>query len=312
MLKDISTKEIRESPVALRQVDTQSEGFINLVDSIRVRGLMNPISVREKEVDGSTVYYLVDGLHRFTACKEVGFDEIPCNVLNVSDSEVLAAQIMANVHKIETKPVEYSKQITKILAASPLLTTSELATQLAKSPAWLNERLGLLKLIDRAQILVDEDKIGLSNAYAMAKLPTEEQADWVDRAMTDTPQEFMPAVNARVKQIRDERRKGRDAAPAEFIPVPRLRKLKEIKEEIESSDFAKAKGLDPTVFKSSLEWVLHLDADSISAAKAKDEERKKLRDDAAERRRVERLDKRAEVAADEAAKAKSETTAAKK
>jgi ParB family chromosome partitioning protein len=102
------------------------------------------------------------------------------------------------VHKIETKPVEYSKAILKIIEGNPLLSREELATSLAKTSSWLSERLGLLKLTEEIGKLVDSGEIKLSNAYALAKLPPEEQSDFVDRALTMPPQQFTPTVNARV------------------------------------------------------------------------------------------------------------------
>lgn len=313
-LQYVAISEIKESPVALRSVDTQGESFLGLVDSIRQQGVMNPITVREEEVEGGQkVKILVDGLHRFTAAKEAGLDKIPCHILDLDKAEVLTAQIIANVHKVETKPVEYTKQIFKILSASPVLTITELASQLAKSPQWLRERLGLLKLIERAQTLVDEEKISLSNAYSLSKLPPEEQANWIDRAMTQTPQEFLPAVNSRVKEIKKARREGRDPAAAEdFVAVARLRKVKDIKEEMEVGKIgaqlcADSKITSPAAgFNLGIKWVLHLDEQSIATAKAKDAERKLLREQASEERKAERLAKKAREAAVEADKAKSE------
>ena len=41
---------------------------------------------------------------------------------------MLEAQILANIHKIETKPMEYSAQLKRILSRNPLMTEAELAT----------------------------------------------------------------------------------------------------------------------------------------------------------------------------------------
>ena len=228
-MKHVPLGLIREPDEALRKVDPDKEEYVGLVESIRVRGVMNPITVRElKDEDtGDIVYGLVDGLHRFSASKDVGLDTIPSHVISCEDGELIEARIMANVHKIETKPVEYSRALLKILQNNPLMSKNDLASRLAKTGAWISERLGLLKLTDGIGSLVDEGKIGLSNAYALAKLPQEEQDEFVDRAMTMTPQQFTPTVNARVKELRDARRKGRDAAPEEFQPVPLLRSRKE-------------------------------------------------------------------------------------
>jgi len=225
---------IRESEVALRAVNRQSEKYLQLVESIRKVGVLNSITVRQ-DTDG-THFVLVDGLQRLTASRDAGLEEVPANLMDGTPDEmaVLQAQIIANIHKIETRPVEYSQQLRRILSGNPLMTLRELASMVAQSESWVNQRLGLLKLDEKIGELVDAGTINLSNAYALAKLPPEEQASYVDRAMTDQPTSFLPTVHARVKEIRDAKNQGRDAAPAVFAPVAYLRKLTEVKAEMET------------------------------------------------------------------------------
>ena len=119
-LEHVNIEDIHEPDEGLRKVDRTTEEYLGLVASIRKRGLMNPISIREIE-DPETnkmIYGLVDGLQRLTACKDAGLEEMPCHIISVADGELLEAQIMGNVHKIETKPVEYSKALLSILSIS--------------------------------------------------------------------------------------------------------------------------------------------------------------------------------------------------
>ncbi len=318
-LSSIKLLEIRESPVALRKVDRTSEAYLGLVDSIRAKGVLNAILVREfkDEESGETVFMLVDGLHRYTAAQDAGLDSIPAQVLTMSEAEALDAQIMTNVHKIETKPVEYSRQLMRVLSGNPLLTVAEMAKSLAKSPSWISSRLGLLKLSDEIGNLVDENKINLSNAYALAKLDKAEQLEWVDRAMTENPSIFMPAVNTRRKELRDAARQGKDATPAEFQPTAHLQKLKSIKDEHDSVDAGKIVLKDMNAktpadgWKACIAWILHLDPKSVVAQRAKQEQRDKEREDAKTRRSVERADKKAKDAADRAVVLKEEAEKAK-
>ena len=307
VLLNIPVGEIRENSAALRSVNRQSEEFIALVGSIKERGVLNAISVRQlKDAETGVEYYeLVDGLHRFTAACEAGCETIPAQVLDLDQLGVLEAQIIANVHKIETRPVDYSKSLQRVMALNPVLTVGELATKLAKSPSWINERLGLLKLCDTVAKLVNDGKINITNAYALAKLPPEEQPDWVDRAINQAPQEFCAAANTRAREVKDARRKGTDEAAVGFTPSQRLQKLALIKQEFEKPEILKAliaeQGInDPfEAAKLAIAWILHMDPMSIAAderkwneqkaakeaekaAKAKEREAKKLADAAKE------------------------------
>lgn len=313
-LRVIPIDDIRENPVALRSVNRTSESYLGLVDSIRQEGVLNAITVREATdtETGQSFLMLIDGLHRFMAAQDAGLDAIPANVLDKTDAEVLATQVMANVHKVETRPVEYSRQLIRILSYDPLLTTAALAARLSKSPAWISERLGLLKLDDSIAEMVNEGKVNLSNAYALAKLPKEEQADFVDRAMTMSPQEFVPLANGRAKEIRDARRQGRDAADAEFVPIPRLQKLSVLREELETlervTDLVVSHGIKDPIEAAhmAIKFVLHMDPRSIEEAKAKEEARKKDREEAKQKRQGERATKRATEAASKAEEAKED------
>lgn len=301
-LKYINVSEIIEPEKSLRKVDRSSEAYLDLVESVKLHGVIDSISVREfEDDDGKIVYGLINGLHRLSAAKDVGLDTVPCQVIDCAEAEVLESQIISNVHKVETKPVEYSKCILQIIEGNPLMSREELATKLAKTASWLSERLGLLKLTDEIGKFVDGGEIKLSNAYALAKLPQEEQADFVDRAMTMPPQQFTPTVNARVKELRDAKRKGKDASPEEFQPVPMLRGRSDIVNELENhGDEARLIGDCGSIeaaFQMALKWVLSIDPQSADLQQAKDEERKAERKRQSEKSTAERTRKRAEKAA---------------
>lgn len=304
-LRKVLISQIRENPVALRTVNRQSEEYLGLVASIREKGFFGAITVRPR-VDQETkeeYYELIDGLHRFSAAKDAGISEIGVDVVPLDEDQMLEAQIMANIHKIETRPVEYSQQLKRILARNPLMTESDLAKRLGKSPQWINQRLGLNK-IDNTQIteLINNGQITLSNAYALAKLPTEEMPNFIDRAITQTPDEFIPLVNARVKEIKDARRQGQDAAKVQFQPVAHLRKLKEVKTELESPEIG-PKLVKATKTKTAeagfllgIAWILHMDPMSIETQKADFDAREKQKADDAAKKKADREKKKADAA----------------
>lgn len=321
VLKQIAISTIQENPVALRTVDRQSEDYMGLVDSIKTKGFLGAISVREKtdKATGSNYYELVDGLHRYNAAKDAGCEMVNANIVSMDDGQVLEAQIMTNVHKIETKPVEYSRQLLRILSMNPLMTEAELASKLGKSPQWISQRLGLNKITNQEiASLVNEGRVTLANAYALAKLPPEEMADFVDRAMTEAPDTFVPTVQTRVKEIKDAKRKGQATAPKTFVPVAHMQKMADIKSEMDDAEngmilIRQTKVATPKdAWKLALEWILHLDPISVSVQQAKYDERelakaesKKKRDDLRAAKKAEKVAAEAALAADAATSAEA-------
>jgi ParB/RepB/Spo0J family partition protein len=321
----IPLKKIRENSEALRTaVDKQDEDYIQLVDSVKKRGIMNPILVREIKdpASGEILYGLIDGLHRFNAAMDAGLNEIPAQIGSLKDADLIEAQILANVHRIETKAVQYTKALIKIMSANPLLTMTELASRLSKSNSWLRDRLQLVKLNEPIQKLVDSGDIGLANAYALAKLPPEKQDELANQAISLSPNEFIPIATSAYKAIRDARSEGRAPAEEGFVPVPRLQRPVTLKEELAA--FAKKEFTSSKVgtlvlqqvqnqpdevklmclasAEIALKYSMHLDPESVEFDRHRYEQRKKERDEDKKKREAERQQKK-----DQAAKAVTTT-----
>lgn len=306
----IPLDKIRENTEALRvAVDKKDPKYIELVDSVRRVGVMTAILVREIEApDGSKLYGLIDGLHRFNAALDAGLNDIPATIGDLDEGNLLEAQILANVHKIETKAAQYSKALIKILGANPLLTIEELAGRLSRSPQWLRERLGLLKLTKEIQAQVDDGTLGLTNAYALAKLSEAKQAELVNQAISKSPAEFVAIAENVRKEEAKAKREGRPAV-ATFQPNERLQKLGHIKAEravLESNPAesplvkaAKAAGVTTVedAIAYAIKWTLHLDPVSIQRDKAEYEAQKAA--DAAEAQRKKDIKARAQALANQ-------------
>jgi len=97
--------EIVEPWVILRPVNRGSVEYLELRDSLAAVGFLNSICVRPSKRKPGKVE-VVDGLYRYTAAKELDLPAAPCIVkYNLTDQDVLAAQIQANALRPETTPV---------------------------------------------------------------------------------------------------------------------------------------------------------------------------------------------------------------
>lgn len=309
----IKISDVRENLVALRTVDRESEAYLGLRDSIAARGMLNPVNVRTREetVDGKVIKYyeLIDGLHRYSAAIDVGLETLDVKFLDLDDVAVLEAQIMANVHRIDTKPVEYTRQMTRIFTSNPTMTVADMSVKLCKSPSWVSQRLGLLKLTDSIAELVDDGKITISNAIVLSKLPHEEQVKFVDGAISEAAEEFAPKVLARAKELRDAAAQGRTPGEIKFAPVARQPKLSVLKAELENPTVGPAlvaqnKVKDAVLgFALGVAWACSLDPASVEVQRAKAEEKAKKLVDEKMKRAADRAEKKANEAAVASAKA---------
>lgn len=297
--KDVAVKSIRENKEMLRGCNKQSAEYQEVRASIVSKGLLTPISVRDL---GDGTYGLVDGLQRWNIAQDLGWELIPANIVSLADAEVLEAQIVANAQRIETKPVEYTKALLKLLAMNPTLTMGELARRLGKSASWLSERFHLLKLSEKVQELVNEGKIVLANAFALSKVEPEFHDQFLEGAMTKPTTEFVPAVQKFVKEHREAVKQGRSANPDAFTAVPHLQKLADIKAELETGEKGSilVSRVQPAnlleAFKLGVQWASHMDPLSVEAAKEQYNKRKQEAEEAKKRRAEEREKKKQEEA----------------
>lgn len=299
-LANIPLNKIRDNPVALRSVNKEADNYKGLVESIAQVGVLNAISVRP--VAGTDEFELIDGLHRTTAARDAGKTEIPAQIMEASEADVLRNQLIANVHKIETRPVEYTRQLLRILGQNPTMSEAELGRMLGKSQAWINERLNLVKLNPEIQKFVDSQQIVLSNAYALSKLPAEEQVNFIQQAQQMSPAEFTPTVAKRVQEIKEAARQGRAPKPAEFTPIPHLRPGKELQEALNNpariasllNSENIANPVDAAVM--TLKWVWSVDPTGVAEQREAYEKRKADLEKKKEEAKKEREAKKAEEA----------------
>ncbi len=277
-LQRIPITLIRENKTALRPVNRGSEAYKEMLQSVRNEGVLQTILVREC-VDPETqqkYFGLVDGLHRLTCAKDAGFLFLDCKVVASSDIDVLRRQMIMNYKRIDMKPVQATKQFQRMMNADPSLTVADLAKQVCMTPEFIYNRLGLLDLDQKIAAEVDNGRIPLLSAYALAKIEDQtEQLEHLQNAIAMPSAEFVPMINDRVAALRKSAREGKGATPAVWEPVARLRKPSEIKEELQTPRMVKAllngfTGTPEDAFNLAIKWTMHMDPTSIEIQKQKE------------------------------------------
>jgi ParB family transcriptional regulator, chromosome partitioning protein len=144
-LKNLPLSQIKEPKDALRKVNKKRQEYIEMVSSVRDKGILNAILVREVKDDTDTPYSIVEGLHRYSAAQDAGLIEIPAQIQTMTDAEVYEAQIIGNMKKIETRPAEYAAALSRIFMSNPTMTKKELASKLSCSTTKIDN---ILKIND--------------------------------------------------------------------------------------------------------------------------------------------------------------------
>lgn len=313
----VLVKDCRLSATALRKVDKNSAKFKEIVSSIAKCGILNPgpAQLRKDEVTNEEYYEITDGAHRYSAAVELGFEEIEINLVELNEVDTLVAQVHCNYAKVDTKVSEFSKQLIRIMQKIPTCTEAELAEMTGFSLGFIRDRLKLNKIVDESILsLIDNGKISLQNAYALASLPVEEHETYKEDAITEAPQAFLAAVKKRNKEIKESKKKGREQVVEFPGATPHLRTMKEMKTLVDDKtpvmQFV-SEGMTPEdIIETTVSYIMSLDPISVSEQKAKWEANQTHRKEKAERRAIDKAKSKAETAAEKAAKAKVDADAA--
>jgi ParB family chromosome partitioning protein len=142
---------LREPKVKLRDVNRESLEYLEMRDSILDKGILQSLLVRP--VDGD-LYEIIEGLHRYTASKEVGLENLPCIIRECTDDEALVLQLAANAISPETKLAEYAQQLKRLMKRNPDMTIAEVSCLIRKAPSWVGKCLNLVDLLKEVQVMV--------------------------------------------------------------------------------------------------------------------------------------------------------------
>ena len=184
---DIPLSEIDDFPDHPFKVKLD-EDMDQLVQSIKERGIITPVTLRPKE-DGR--YEIVSGHRRRKACELAGFDTVKAEVREMTRDEAIILMVESNLQRSVILPSEkafsYKMRLEAMkrqgqrtdLTLSPVetkLRSSELIAQNSgDSRAQVDRYIRLTELIPELLDLVDEGRIAFRPAVELSYLQKEEQ-----------------------------------------------------------------------------------------------------------------------------------------
>ena len=129
------------------------EALLELADSIRTFGLIQPITVRRK----GSKYQIISGERRFRACTKAGMDMIPAYIRDANDQGMLEMAIVENIQRENLDPIEVAMSYQRLMEECRL-TQEQMADRVGKKRASVANQLRLLKLPAKVQ---HDLKVGL-------------------------------------------------------------------------------------------------------------------------------------------------------
>ncbi len=172
------SEELRQLPLELispnpRQPRTafEDEALVGLADSIRARGILQPVLVRPL-VGGR--YELIAGERRWRAAKLAEFGSIPAIVRRDDDAASLELALIENMAREELNPVDEARACAALVEELGL-SREEVGLRVGRSRVAVSNLIRLLELPDEALELVEQGV--LTEGHGRALLLAEDHAD---------------------------------------------------------------------------------------------------------------------------------------
>src|SRR3954469_4273066 len=113
-----------------------------LADSIRVRGVIQPIIVRPV---GPNQYEILAGERRWRAARLAGLERVPAVIREVPDEAALGIGLIENIQREDLNPLEEAKGLKRLIEEFKL-THEQVATAIGRSRTSVTNLLRLLEL----------------------------------------------------------------------------------------------------------------------------------------------------------------------
>lgn len=158
MVKITEVEPNREQP----RKNFDEDALLELADSIKQFGIIQPLIVQKKD----DYYEIIAGERRWRAAKLAGLKEVPVIIKNYTDQERVIIALIENIQRENLNPIEEAQAFKRLLNEFSL-KQDELAESVSKSRAAVTNSMRLLKLDDRVQQMVIDEKISTGHARAL-------------------------------------------------------------------------------------------------------------------------------------------------
>jgi ParB family chromosome partitioning protein len=176
----IKISEIETNPYQPR-TEFDQVALNELAESIKVQGLIQPITVRKQSTNQ---YQLISGERRLRASKLAGLTQIPAYVRSANDQQMLEMALIENIQRENLNAIEVALSFQRMLDECNL-KQEQLGERVGKNRTTVTNYLRLLKLPPAIQISIRDQKISMGHARALINVDSEEKQLFIHQEIID-------------------------------------------------------------------------------------------------------------------------------
>lgn len=173
-IRVVPIEKIEANPYQPR-LEFNQESLLELAQSIRENGLIQPITLKEKEGR----YEIIAGERRYRACQLAGMVEVPAYIMDINEAQMAELALVENIQREDLSAIEEAKAYVQIMKVSGC-TQSELASKMGKSQSSIANKIRLLNLEENVQNAVSSRIITERHARTLVGMKPEKQEEMLE------------------------------------------------------------------------------------------------------------------------------------
>ncbi|HLF33776.1 MAG TPA: ParB/RepB/Spo0J family partition protein, partial [Cyclobacteriaceae bacterium] len=162
---EIPVGQIKANPFQPR-INFSEEALEELAESIKVQGIIQPITVRKV---GDLDYQLISGERRLIACRKAGLKTIPAFIRDANDQQMLELALIENIQRENLNAMEIAISYQRLISECHL-SQEDLGERVGKKRSTVTNYLRLLKLPPDIQTAIRDEKISMGHARAIINI----------------------------------------------------------------------------------------------------------------------------------------------
>ncbi|MES2108063.1 MAG: ParB/RepB/Spo0J family partition protein [Bacteroidota bacterium] len=164
-VNEIKLSEIEVNPFQPR-TDFDEEALAELADSIKLQGLIQPITVRRLNAHS---YQLISGERRLRASKLAGLTTVPAYIRSANDQQMLEMALIENIQRENLNAIEVALSFQRMIEECHL-KQDELGERVSKNRSTVTNYLRLLRLPPAIQKSLRDNDITMGHAKALISI----------------------------------------------------------------------------------------------------------------------------------------------
>ena len=146
------------------------DALLELAESIKTYGILQPLLVQKRD----NYYEIIAGERRWRAAKMAGVKEVPVIIKNLTDQQIMEISLIENIQREDLNPIEEAHAYKQLLTEFHM-KQDEIADRVSKSRSAITNSLRLLKLCDKVQQMIIDEKLTMGHVRPLIGIEDSEE-----------------------------------------------------------------------------------------------------------------------------------------